>query len=122
MADIDMPSMGEPVQFSWLPSFKQSGIYFLWYEGVVVYVGQALNMRGRIASHLSEGRKIFDAVSCRPMKGNFNYWERYYIERLLPKYNQCHFAKQARLLNKLDPDFHRIEGPWRKKQSAKAAA
>lgn len=100
MALTDMPPEGPIVQFPNLSQFATSGIYFLRLKGEVVYVGQAGDMRSRIATHIAEGVKAFDAVSCRPCpRKKLNQWERYFIERLLPKYNRCAFVKLARLMH-----------------------
>ena len=39
-----------------------AGIYLLYYEREIVYVGQSVNLITRIRSHADEGRKNFDAV------------------------------------------------------------
>lgn len=94
MADSPMPDVGQPVQI--LPSdlFAQSGVYFLHYQGEVVYVGQAANMRKRIGQHLTEAVKLFDSVSCRPCPPNWLLKrERYFITKLSPKYNRCGVSK-----------------------------
>lgn len=87
-APVDIPSLGE---------YARPGIYFLHHEGVVVYVGQAVDMRRRIATHIGEGTKVFGSVSCRPCPvEKLDKYERFHIELLAPKYNRCHRAKAAR--------------------------
>lgn len=97
MADSDMPDIGQPVQFLKTAEFAQSGVYFLILKGEVVYVGQATNMWKRIGQHMVDNTKWFDAVSCKPIpKKALFEWERYYIERLAPRYNRCYLSKHIR--------------------------
>jgi len=63
-----------------------SGIYFLIKKGVIVYVGQSVNVPARIATHVAE--KAFDSwhwVPC-PRKA-LDHWERLYLNALLPPLN-----------------------------------
>lgn len=87
--------------FVGLPSFEPfaiSGIYFLHLASEIVYVGQAVDVRRRIGDHISEATKRFDAVSMTPCSvAQLNEQERYYIEQLLPRYNNCRYAKSLRL-------------------------
>lgn len=99
MAEGPMPYIGEVIQILPRKTYVRSGVYFLHYEGQVVYVGQAENMLRRIGQHLSEGVKLFDAVSClpcEPAKCASN--ERFYIAKFAPRYNACAVAKEARAL------------------------
>lgn len=99
MAEIDMAYVSQPVQFPDLAQWSQSGIYFLHLKDEVVYVGQAVNMRSRLAQHIAEGAKYFDAVAFKPCPTKkLNQWERYYIEQFCPKYNKCGIVKMAREL------------------------
>jgi hypothetical protein len=73
-----------------LGEFNRSGVYFLYREGVVVYVGQAVNVRRRIADHIGEGVKDFDAVSFIPFAPDkLLAAEARYIRRLRPVYNKA---------------------------------
>lgn len=97
MADESLTEFGEVVQVPGLDHLHQSGIYFLWHKGEVVYVGQAKNMRTRICDHIGDPLKTFDAVSGFPCSlGRLGEMERHYIERLVPKYNRCQTARAAR--------------------------
>lgn len=97
MASSDMPELGQPVQMSSLPPPGTSGVYFLYRDGVVVYVGQGRNIRARIGAHISECLKFFDAVSfiACPL-GELLSRERSFIRRLAPEYNQCNVARAAK--------------------------
>lgn len=71
-----------------------SGIYFLCHEGVVVYVGQSINVFGRVGSHI--GDKTFDCIYfVRVPASDLNYVEGCLINQLRPKYN---FANNGRLV------------------------
>ena len=67
-----------------------SGVYFLCDGDDVVYVGQSVQVVNRIATHLAEGRKKFDAdrvffMPCPPP--DLNAVEGQFIRLLNPKYN-----------------------------------
>lgn len=99
MHDGLIDRISNPVSFPILADYGQSGIYFLHYRNDVVYVGQAANMRVRIAGHLAEGRKTFDAVSCLPCdEGHLNATERLFICWFVPSYNRCGLSQQLRLM------------------------
>jgi len=67
-----------------------SGIYFLLYKDVVVYVGKSVNMMSRINFHVSEGKKIFDSYTFLSIEDQnlLNEEEAKYIFKYTPKYNQ----------------------------------
>lgn len=84
-----VPAPGATIDLPSFEGWNRSGIYFLYDREVVVYVGQAVDVRRRIADHIGQGLKRFDAVSfipCRP--DTLLAVERTYIERLRPKYNR----------------------------------
>jgi len=73
-----------------LADFNRSRVYFLYREGVVVYVGQAVNVRRRVADHIGEGVKDFDAVSFIPFAPDkLLAAEARYIRRLRPALNKA---------------------------------
>lgn len=93
-----------PVHLPTLDVFAQSGIYFLHRSDVVVYVGQAVDMRRRIGQHIGDASKVFDAVSCVPCEvHNLDRLERKYIERLVPEYNRCRLSELLRQGSKSEP-------------------
>ena len=97
MAERPMPYLGERFQMPSMGLFGKSGIYFLWLKDEVVYVGQGKIMRQRIGAHISEGVKHFDSVSGIPVQpSQLNQQERFFIQLLAPRYNQCYFGKIAR--------------------------
>lgn len=64
-------------------SFKHSGIYFLWKDEVVEYVGQSVNVSNRLRGHTKTTRD--DRVSMLPFpKEELNFAEAYYIGSLRP--------------------------------------
>lgn len=97
MAQETLQQVGRPVQIPTNKQFGRSGIYFLWREGSVVYIGQSENMRQRIGQHLAEGAKDFDAVSCVPCHSSkLTPLERHFIQALAPEFNRCSIADEAR--------------------------
>ncbi len=77
----------EKIQFQLNP-----GIYFLFNEDEIVYVGQAMSPKERISHHfkhkLSPGR-MFDSYSIiRCDKKDLNKLENYYILKYTPRYNK----------------------------------
>lgn len=98
MADLIVPETGCHVHMPSLDGFGASGVYFLYQEGRVVYVGQAVNVRKRVGNHIGEGVKSFDVVSFIPCRRDqLNAIERKYIALLGPKYNDCGIARDTRL-------------------------
>src|SRR6478736_324144 len=97
MAGENMPDTGPRVEFPTLDEAAQPGIYFLFRKGVVVYVGQAVDMRRRIGQHLGDGGKVFDAVSFKPYAvDKLAAMERRYIELFVPEYNNCRLTVSLR--------------------------
>jgi hypothetical protein len=71
-----------------LAGLNRSGVYFLYRDGIVVYVGQARDIRRRVASHMADGVKDFDSVSFIPFAvDKLLSAEARYIRRLRPMYN-----------------------------------
>jgi len=64
------------------------GIYFLLQQDLIVYVGQAKNVLGRIATHRAEGRKVFDRIFIVECKAaELDHLEALYIDKFRPTYN-----------------------------------
>lgn len=104
MARYRMPDLCGPIQLPDLTAFAQPGVYFLLRQGVVVYVGQAVDARRRIGEHIGDGGKSFDAVSFIPCpRPRLDAVERHYIEMLLPEYNRCRFARLRRVQPRQGP-------------------
>lgn len=65
------------------------GIYFLFRHGIVVYVGQSIDVPVRISQHKVSGGKDFDEYSfIRIPKDKLDSTERYYINFHNPTYNK----------------------------------
>jgi len=87
---MEMNGEGKVLPVSYLDGFNRSGVYFLYRDGVVVYVGQAVDVRRRIGVHIGEGVKVFDSVSFVPCaQSGLLALEKQYIERLQPEYNKA---------------------------------
>ena len=90
--------------------FNVTGVYFLYRSGEVVYVGQAVDIRRRICSHIAEGVKTFDAVSfIRCERDKLDATERRYIQALRPEYNKCAIARRP--VGRLQPQLNRVRAP-----------
>lgn len=108
-----------PVEMPSLSRFAISGVYFLYRDSVVVYVGQAVDVRRRLGDHIGEGVKVFDAVSmieCPPHR--LLTVERHYIKQLLPEYNVCSYSKGLRYTGAYALESH----PWPNKLEPAEAA
>jgi len=67
------------------------GIYFLWIENKIVYVGQSNNIISRVNTHFNDNKKNFDSynyveISYEKVE-NLNNIESYYIHEFQPIYN-----------------------------------
>lgn len=74
-----------------------TGLYFLWRDSSVVYVGQTRAGFLRIATHMSNSGMTFDAVGfLRCPSSELDAAERAYIDRLLPEYNRDPITMKAK--------------------------
>lgn len=94
MAEFKIPP---PAALSQLPTRVAVGIYFLWQEGVIVYVGQSRDISERIGQHLQDRTKVFSEVSfIETHARRLDALERHYIDTLLPRYNRCGHSQRIR--------------------------
>jgi hypothetical protein len=65
-----------------------SGVYILYENDKVVYVGKSNNMKNRITQHKKD--KEFNKIICLSFEneGDKNIYELYYISKFKPKYNK----------------------------------
>jgi hypothetical protein len=78
---------GDELATSGIPYEASCGVYFLIHKGEVVYVGQSIDLLGRISKHRREG-KVFDAFNFIPCeRGRALALEAQYITALLPALN-----------------------------------
>lgn len=70
-----------------IPLPMVSGVYFLVHQGAVVYVGQSVDVLGRISRHRREARDFdaFNYILCPPDK--MNALEALYIAAFMPDLN-----------------------------------
>ena len=67
-------------------------VYFLLDNAEIVYVGQSVNVSARVVTHSRD--KDFTKVLYMPVvQDNLNKVERFFIERMQPKYNEDRFIK-----------------------------
>lgn len=78
-----------------VPCRRASGVYFLFVDGEVVYVGQSVDMLGRISRHRREGKKFdaFGMIECE--KKDMDELERVYIRAFVPEWNLTMGGRQA---------------------------
>ena len=75
-----------------------SGVYFLLRKGVVVYVGQAKNVKARLRAHTADPEKDFDAYAwVRCEIEHLDTLEALYIMTLRPEQNKRHPSLYALL-------------------------
>lgn len=84
-----------------LQHVHECGLYALYRNGVIVYIGQSNHILRRIGEHRAEGEKYFDSFSCIRCddKKERDEWERRLIQQHHPEYNiQMNYnRKQNRL-------------------------
>lgn len=83
----DAPYTKDEIIASALPAHSMCGIYFLMIEDEVVYVGQSIDLLGRVSRHKREGREFssFSYILCE--KDRLNDLEALYITLLMPWLN-----------------------------------
>jgi predicted GIY-YIG superfamily endonuclease len=65
-----------------------SGVYFLFCDKEIVYIGESKNPNARIGCHVKD--KVFDGYRILPTNRR-KYWEKVLIKRYEPKYNAHKF-------------------------------
>lgn len=86
--------------------YVQFAIYFLIQDDKVVYVGQSINLRSRIASHVASDKE-FDRVEyiCVNSKEEMDIVENHFISSLKPKYNSaCHLNMASQFEGRFNED------------------
>lgn len=64
------------------------GVYFLFHNERLVYIGKSLNIQTRISNHITENVKLFTSFSfVKNSPRNISALEEAYIEAYKPKYN-----------------------------------
>ena len=71
-----------------LSNIDRPGIYILFDDEQVVYVGKSLMPFGRIGQHIKQKKMIFNSFRIlKCSKKKLDYWESYLIFNLYPRYN-----------------------------------
>lgn len=86
----DTPRLREKLALSATPVVNREvcGVYFLLRDREVVYVGQSVNVLGRLATHISDGTKRFDRwCYITAKKDELDELEGFYITLLRPEHN-----------------------------------
>jgi hypothetical protein len=82
------------------------GVYFLFLNEEIVYVGQSINVHGRIQQHVSQKEKVFNRSFYQEIPEDMDLLavEKHYILMFRPKYNYETHAKTCE--PKLSPEEH----------------
>lgn len=77
--------------------FEISGIYMLYHNGVLVYIGESACILSRICQHRQEGKKEFDVfrIIIQPDEEKRLNIEKLLIRKHSPKYNIVHNSKTS---------------------------
>jgi hypothetical protein len=76
------------------------GIYFLCLGNEIVYIGQSVNIAGRVRDHRMDKTKSFDAVYFLPCyKNNLDSLERKFIKYFKPKHNTLLVHSEEKLIH-----------------------
>ena len=83
----DAPYTKAEIMAAALPANRTSGVYFLMLDDEVVYVGQSVDVLGRISRHKRDGKEFdsFSYILCE--EGDLNRLEALYITVLMPWLN-----------------------------------
>ena len=75
------------------------GVYFLLLRDQVVYVGQSVDVMGRVTSHITaDPRRLWDSFSVLECQADrLCVTERAYLDQLLPPYNKDWATRRLRL-------------------------
>lgn len=84
------------------PNISRPGIYFLLIGQEVMYVGQSMNVSGRIAKHAINGREFdsFVAIACE--EDDLDFLEQHYITTLKPRWNKANVMSSKAIKTKLE--------------------
>lgn len=78
---------------------KICAVYFLFKNGVIIYVGQSINLCARLISHPIQDWDEARYLECEPEK--LDEIEKHWIIELKPRFNKTY--KDQRILRKLKP-------------------
>ena len=83
-----------------------TGVYFLFDDDEIVYVGKSVNILSRVTTHINEGQKVFNKVRYIKYDRDFlDDIEMLYIKLLKPKYNGTYkHANDGRITEFTIPD------------------
>jgi hypothetical protein len=76
---------------------KSPFVYFLFDDGILVYIGKTTDIAQRLHFHLKSG-KIFDSYSVQKYfdRESTEIAERFFINRFLPKYNNDAYTQKLK--------------------------
>lgn len=82
-----IPFSGDEIRSAAIPCRVASGIYFLLRDGEVTYVGQSVDVLGRISRHRRDGRSFDSYAVLECEESQLDGLERQYITALVPQEN-----------------------------------
>ena len=97
-------------------NIDRPGIYILFDDEQVVYVGKSVMPYGRIGDHIKQKKMIFNSFRIlKCSKEKLNYWESYLIYNLYPRYNVQ--GKDGRHLDKLRKKTYKTSNNHKRKKA-----
>lgn len=75
-------------------TYRIMGVYFLFKDGIIVYIGKSVNLISRVCEHFRSVIKDFDEytyIQCSHEE--LDYFERIFINKHKPKYNNDSLTK-----------------------------
>lgn len=75
---------------------KRVGVYFLFRDDRLIYIGQSLDVDARVRAHASPTGYDFDSYAVIETREEDLHVELDYIGEFLPPYNRCHLSRSLR--------------------------
>lgn len=101
----------------------EKGVYFLCWGDEVVYVGSAIYVSSRVATHAAEGRKQFDRAYFIPVSmSELDHTETQFILQLKPRFNLALGPCSCEGCREISPREYRKNARRRRKLEARARA
>jgi excinuclease UvrABC nuclease subunit len=92
---LPKPDPEESIQDVIIRGREKSGVYFLWLNEWLVYVGKSLKLNVRISGHMHNPHMVFDCASfVEVLPEELDDFEKFCIKRFDPVYNVTHKEKK----------------------------
>jgi len=98
-----------------IQDLRRSGLYFLYKDDVLVYIGVSKNIYVRVLEHCFDGKKDFDSIKTLASEDNVSHtsteiMEIFLISSLKPKYNKLIIEDTFIYYNTLPSAFKHSDG------------